>query len=94
MNTDQEELIKNADIQKIAKEGAKIYESVRSRHEPGNNGKFLAIDIDSKEVFLGNTSSEAVELARKAHPNRVFYVVKIGFSAAETLASLGFKHHD
>lgn len=94
MNIDQEELIKNADIQKIAEEGAKIYELVRSRYEPNYNGKFLAIDVDSKEVFLGDTSSGSVELARKAHPNRVFYVVKIGFSAAETLASLGFRSHD
>ena len=86
-----EELIKKADIQKIAEEGAKIYESIKLRFEPAQNGKFLAIDIDSKDTFIGNTSSEAVELARKAHPNKVFYVVKIGFSAAETLAALGFE---
>ena len=48
----------------------------------------MAIDIESKDIFIGKTSSEAVELARKAHPKKVFYVVKIGFSAAETLASL------
>lgn len=92
MNMNHEELIKKADIQKIAVEGAKIYKSVHLNYEPSNNGSFLAIDIDSKEVFLGNTSSEAVELARKSHPNKVFYVVKIGFSAAETLASFGFKN--
>jgi len=86
-----EELIKSADIQKIAEGGAKIYEKVKSRYEPTHNGKFLAIDIGSGDVFLGNTSSEAVELARKAHPNKVFYVVKIGYSAAETLASLGLE---
>ena len=84
-----EELIKKADIQKIAGEGAKIYEGIKPHYEPAQNGKFLAIDIESKNTFVGNTSSEAVELARKAHPNKVFYVVKIGFSAAETLASLG-----
>jgi len=89
MNNNNEELIKSADIQKIAEEGAKIYDKIKSNYEPVNNGKFLAIDIESNDVFLGNTSSEAVELARKAHPNKVFYVVKIGFSAAETLASLG-----
>ncbi|HLC63735.1 MAG TPA: hypothetical protein VJK25_00095 [Patescibacteria group bacterium] len=84
-----EEIIKKANIQSIADEGAKIYESLRLQYEPDQNGKFLAIDIESKEIFTGNTSSEAVELARKAHPDKVFYVVKIGYSAAETLASLG-----
>lgn len=82
------DLIKKADIQKIAEAGAKIYETIRLQFEPAQNGKFMAIDIESKDTFIGNTSSEAVELARKAYPNKVFYVVKIGFSAAETLASL------
>lgn len=86
MNND--DLIKKTDIQKIAAAGAKIYETIKLKYESAQNGKFLAIDIDSKDAFIGKTSSEAVELARKAHPNKVFYVVKIGFSAAETLASL------
>lgn len=85
MNND---LMKKADIQKIAEAGAKIYETIKLKYEPAQNGKFLAIDIGSKDAFIAITSSEAVELARKAHPNKVFYVVKIGFSAAETLASL------
>ncbi|MBI2314708.1 hypothetical protein HYU93_01460 [Candidatus Daviesbacteria bacterium] len=86
MNND--DLIKKADIQKIAGAGAKIYETIKLQYEPAQTGKFLAIDIESKDTYISNTSSEAVELARKAHPNKVFYVVKIGFSAAETLASL------
>ncbi len=85
---DNNNLIKKADIQKIAEAGARIYETVKLQYEPAQNGKFLAIDIDSKNTFLSKTSSEAVELARKTHPNKIFYVVKIGFSAAETLASL------
>lgn len=86
MNGD--ELIKKTDIQKIAEKGAKIYEAIKDQYEPVQNGKFLAIDIESKDAHLARTSSEAVELARKAHPNKIFYVVKIGYSAAETLASL------
>lgn len=83
-----EELIRQADIQKIAQEGVSIYEAVRLQYEPVQNGKFLAINVESKETFLGDTTSEAVEKARKAHPEKVFYVVKIGFSASEILASL------
>ncbi len=86
MNND--DLIKKTDINKIAEAGAKIYDEIKSQYEPAQNGKFLAIDIESKDTFIGATSSEAVELARRAHPNKVFYVVRIGFSAAETLASL------
>lgn len=81
-----EELIKKVDIQKIADEGAKIYQSIKTDYEPKNNGKFLAIDIDSKKVYLGNTGAEALELARQNHPKKVFYIVKIGFNFAEMLA--------
>lgn len=81
-----EEFIKQADIQKIAEEGAKIYQSIKADFEPNNNGKFLAIDIDSKKAYLGNTSAEALESARQNYPKKVFYVVKIGFNFAEMLA--------
>lgn len=81
-----EDLIKQADIQKIAEEGAKIYEEIKVNYDPKEKGKFLAIDIDSKKAYLGNTSAEAVELARQNHPDKVFYVVKIGFDVAETMA--------
>ena len=86
MNND--ELIKKADIEQIAEKGTKIYEQVKQKYEPNENGKFLAIDVDSGDIYLGVTSSEAVEQARKAHPDKIFYVVKIGFSAAEMLARL------
>ena len=81
-----EELIKKADIQKIAEEGAKIYDQIKVSYDPKEKGKFLAIDIESKKAYLGNTSAEALELARQNHPNKVFYVVKIGFDVAETMA--------
>lgn len=83
-----EELIKKADLQKIASEGSKIYEQVKIKYEPRENGKFLAIDIDTKNTYIGNTSADAVSLARQNHPDKVFYVVKIGFDVAETMARL------
>ena len=51
-------------------------------------GKFLAIDIESSDVFLGDSNSEAVEVAKNKYPDHVFYVVRIGYSAAERLASM------
>lgn len=81
-----DELIKNADIQKIAEEGAQIYAQVKANYDPKEKGKFLAIEIESKNVYLGNTSAEALVLAKQNHPDKIFYVVKIGFDTAETMA--------
>lgn len=78
--------IAQADIQKIAEEGAKIYQQIKSRFDPQERGKFLAIDIGSQQTYLGETSAEALERARAQHPNTIFYVVKIGFDVAETMA--------
>lgn len=86
MNTNNEDLIKKVDIQKIAEDGAKIYGQIKVNYDPKEKGKFLAIDVNSKKAYLGNTSAEALELARQHHPDKVFYVVKIGFDVAETMA--------
>ncbi len=83
-----EELTKNADLERIAKEGALIYEKVKVAYEPEHLGHFLAIDINSGKAYVAPTSAEAVVEARKAHPDTVFYVVKVGFDAAETMAHL------
>jgi hypothetical protein len=85
---DKDELIKTVNIERIAKEGAKIYEQIKDKYEPKENGKFLAIDIDSKNAYFSDTSADALDKARKNHPKRVFYVVKIGFEAAETMAQM------
>lgn len=84
MNGD--DLIKQADIQRIAQEGTNIYNEIKVKYDPEHRGQFLAIDIDSKQAYLGNSSADAVALARSKHPNTVFYVVKIGYDVAETLA--------
>lgn len=88
--SNNEELLKSVNIQEIADKGTEIYEKIKGNFEPQNNGKFLAIDIESEDVYLGATSSYAVEEAKKAHPDTVFFVVKIGYSVADALADMSF----
>jgi len=86
MSDNNGELLKKVDIRKIAEDGAKIYEQVKVNYDPKEKGKFLAIEIENEKIYLGNTSAEAMELARQNHPDKVFYIVKIGYDTAETLA--------
>lgn len=86
-----DDFIKQADIQKIAEEGAKIYDEIKIMYDPKERGKFLAIDIDSREAYLGTSSAEALALARQHHSDKIFYVIKIGFDVAETMAR-SFEH--
>ncbi len=82
-----EDLLKNADMQKIGEEGEKIYAEIKSKYEPQHNGRFLAIETESKDVYLADSTVEAIQMAKKDHPDKVFYVVKIGFDSVETLAN-------
>ncbi len=80
------ELIKKANLQEIVDKGEKIYEQIKSQYEPDKNGKFLVIEVESKKVYFGDESMDAVALAKKDFPNKVFYLVKIGHGYIETLA--------
>lgn len=81
-----DELIKKADLQKIVQEGEKIYEEIKFQYEPQQNGKFLAIEVESRKAYLADSSADAVVLAKNDFPDKVFYVVKIGYGVTETLA--------
>jgi hypothetical protein len=82
------ENIKNIDAKKIAANGEKIYEEIKSRYEPKHNGKFLAIDTETGKVYLGETSLQASQIARTDKAETVFYIKKIGFEAS--LEYMGF----
>ena len=87
------DLLTKVDIHRIAEEGKKIYTELKNEYDPKEKGKFLAIDIESKQRYLGATSSEALAQAREHHPDRVFYVVKIGYDVAETMVQSFLKSH-
>ncbi|MDP3795096.1 MAG: hypothetical protein Q8R13_04170 [bacterium] len=81
-----EDILKNTDIQKIAEKGKEIYEKVKSKYEPANIGKFLAIETDSGEIFMGENSVEAVSVAKERFADKIFYVVKIGHESTEVMS--------
>ena len=75
-------------MEKIANEGTKIYEGIKAKYEPQDIGKYLAIEIDSRDVFLADNAADAVLAAKKVHSGKVFFIVKIGYSAAEILSNM------
>ena len=55
--------------------------------EPQHEGQFLAIEPDSGRYFLGPTSVAALDAARAAIPERLFYLMRVGYGAAFTIGS-------
>ena len=67
----------------VANRAKVIYEDqLRSQLEKEHHGKYVAIEPESGNFFLGETYSEAVMTARESHPNRISFVIRIGHDAA------------
>ena len=68
--------------------GKRLYETkLRALLELEHKGEYAAIEPDSGGYYLGHTMSEAYERAASEHPNKQFYLVRVGYKAA-----LSFKH--
>jgi hypothetical protein len=65
-------------IQDLIDKANEIYESLKAELEPKYNGKFVAIEIESKKHFIGDTRDEAVAEAKKEFPESVVFGKRIG----------------
>jgi hypothetical protein len=72
-----------SDLETIAQAGEEIYrDRYRARYEAAHFGKFLAIDVVTGEAILADEPEDALEQAHKASPNRMCYLIRIGFPGA------------
>ena len=75
------------DTSLLARKGEQIYQNeLTEKLEKEHIGRFVAIEVESKEYFLGDNQIDALTLARKKFPTKVFYLVKIGFPAVVTMS--------
>ena len=73
----------------VAEKAKRIYEErLRAELEPNNRDKFVAIEPDSGDYFVGSTYGESVMAARNAHPKRISFVIRIGHEAAIHLGAM------
>ncbi len=83
----EEKQLSTINTREIAKKGEEIYQrKFKEKYEPSFNGKFFAIEIETEEGFLGDTLVEAVEKAKEKYPEKIFYIKKVGFTAAEVIS--------
>jgi hypothetical protein len=76
------------DSQEIARQAEWIYEHrLKTTLEQSHLDDFVAIEPISGEYFVGATLSEAIGAARRAHPHRLTYALRIGHRAAVHLGA-------
>jgi hypothetical protein len=75
--------------QRIADLAERFYaEHLQAALEAEHRDRYVAIEPDSGEHFLADSFGQAVAAARKAHPDRISFVIHIGHAAALHLGGL------
>lgn len=66
----------------VTERGEAVYQKLQSKVEPGHNGKFLAIDIQTEDYEIDTQGTVAINCLLSKHPDAVIYLVRIGHRAA------------
>jgi hypothetical protein len=78
--------------EEVARRGEELYErSVRLRVEPENDGRFLALDVDSGDYEIADEALAATVRLRERRPGAVTYLVRVGHQAAFQLGGRHFR---
>ena len=74
----------------LVESGQRFYdEHLRDFLEPEHTGRYVAIEPNSGRYFLGDTGTQALLDARQVLPESLFYLARVGHSAADTLSGYG-----
>jgi hypothetical protein len=74
--------INSIDIKGMADAGERIYEELyKADFEVRFPRQVVAIDIESKRAFVGRTSLDAGEQARRIFPDNLLYFLRVGAPA-------------
>lgn len=72
-----------ADPQAFARNAEEYYEQhLRASLEPDHKGDYLVLDVESGDYEVDADETAAIDRARAKHPDRVFYILRIGHPAA------------
>ena len=64
--------------EELARLGEARYEEIRERVEKEHPGEVILIEVESGDYFIAPTLSEAFEEAKRKHPDKAFYIKRIG----------------
>lgn len=72
------------DIHEISQKGQRVLEALLGGLKEEHYGRFIAIEVNSGDYFLGETAMEATRKARAKHPGKIFFLGRIGYRTAYT----------
>ena len=76
----------------LAEQSKAVYErKLKSLLEPSEKGKFVAIEPETESYFVDKDGTKALLRARKAFPDKLFFLIRIGYDAADSIGGYGYK---
>ena len=79
-------------MSEVAELGKKFYdEHLKAILEPQENGKFVAIEPESEQYFIGNTAVEAIKTAMAAIPKKIMFLARVGFPTAHKIGGYAYR---
>ena len=76
---------------KVTELGKKFYEEkLKAILEPQENGKFVAIEPETEQYFLGATALEAIKKGNSNFPDKILFLARVGFPAAHKMGGYGY----
>lgn len=79
----------SADTKSVIERAKRIYaEQLQPALELQHRDRFVAIEPESGDYFLGDTFDEAVKSARAKHPSRLSHTIRIGHRAAFQMGNM------
>lgn len=81
------------DVKKdLAERSRQLYTAkLKDLLEPQYNGRFVAIEPDSGNYFLGDKVAEVILVARNEMPDKHFYVARVGYPTAYKIGGYGLR---
>jgi hypothetical protein len=64
--------------EEIIKLGEQIYFEIKEELEKNYYGKFVVIEVDTKDYFVNDDKTLAIQEAEKKHPGKLFFIAQIG----------------
>ncbi len=84
--------VKDIDINTISIKGEDIYsKKYKKKLEKTAKGKIAAIEVESGDIFIGDSAMQAAMFAREKYPEKIFYFIRIGYPALHSIKGVVLK---
>lgn len=71
-------------LREVSERGQNILETLPEELKEQHFGQFIAIEVDTGQYFIGDTAIEATREAQRKHPDKIFFLGRIGYPTAYT----------